>query len=191
MSKNLFIAVLLVLAVYSQGNHYVTPAFPPTAHQNQYYSVRYRVRGLDNPSFTFENLPQSFEGTSEGVISGVAASAGSYSIVVNYASGEESGSKQAILKVLPDYRKTHTVQVVQTSIGLVIEYPDNLIFRVGQSIRLQLSATHGQGPYVWGFHELPEGCVGHSNTGIVEGTISRQGYYNFNVEVADSQGAST
>lgn len=57
MGKNLFITVLLVLAAFAHADHFLTPAFPPTAHQNQYYSVRYRVRGLDNPTFTFENLP--------------------------------------------------------------------------------------------------------------------------------------
>ena len=59
MYKNLFITCLLVAAVTS--TYFITPANPPTAYQNQFYSVRFRVRGLDDPVFTFEGLPKIIE----------------------------------------------------------------------------------------------------------------------------------
>jgi len=70
MYKNLLITCLLVAAA---SNYYLTPAFPPTAYQNQFYNVRFRVRGLDDPVFTFEGLPKSLSGNAAGVISGIPA----------------------------------------------------------------------------------------------------------------------
>ena len=91
MYKNLFITCLLVAAVTS--TYFITPANPPTAYQNQFYSVRFRVRGLDDPVFTFEGLPKSLNGNADGVISGIPSEAGSVSILIKYRSGAESGSK--------------------------------------------------------------------------------------------------
>ena len=51
MYKNLFVACLLIAVATSQA--FLTPSYPPTAYQNQFYSVRFRVRGLDNPVFDF------------------------------------------------------------------------------------------------------------------------------------------
>ena len=67
MYKNLFVCCLLVAAVTSAV--YLSPAYPPTAYQNQFYSVRFRVRGIDDPVFSFQGLPKSLTGNSEGVIS--------------------------------------------------------------------------------------------------------------------------
>ncbi len=86
MYKNLFIACLL-LAVASSAL-FLSPVNPPTAYQNQFYSVRFRVRGLDEPVFSFEGLPKALTGTADGLLSGVAAEAGSFSIVIKYKSGE-------------------------------------------------------------------------------------------------------
>ena len=91
MYKNLFVACLLLAVVSS--NLFLTPANPPTAHQNQFYSARFRVRGLDDPVFTFEGLPKSLTGSKDGLLSGIPTAEGSFSIVIKYQSGSESGSK--------------------------------------------------------------------------------------------------
>ena len=91
MYKNLLVACFL-LAVASSA-FYLTPANPPTAYQNQFYSVRYRVRGLDDPVFSFESLPKGLSGASDGLLSGIPADAGSISILIKYRSGADSGSK--------------------------------------------------------------------------------------------------
>lgn len=108
------------------------------------------------------------------MVSGVAPEAGSYAVVINYRAGDKSGSKSAIIKVLPDRSKTEfIVQASVTTIGLVIEYPGNLIFRVGQSFRIELVAAQGKGPYVWGFHDLPKGMSGDALKGAIEGKIEK------------------
>ena len=98
MFKNLLIASLLLTIVVSQ-HFYVTPAIPPNAYQNQYYTVRFRVRGLDNPVFNFVGLPSTLTGSSDGLLSGTPIKAGSSQITINYASGSTTGSAQFILKV--------------------------------------------------------------------------------------------
>jgi len=98
MLKNLLLASLLLTIVVSDS-YYVTPAIPPNAYQNQYYTTRFRVRGLDNPVFTFVGLPKTFTATSDGLLSGTPAQAGSYQITINFSSGSASGSGQFILKV--------------------------------------------------------------------------------------------
>lgn len=119
MIKNL-LAICLLLAVASSAL-FLTPANPPTAYQNQFYSVRFRVRGLDEPVFSFEGLPKSLTGTSDGLLSGIPTEAGSITITIKYKSGEQSGQNQVILKVQPDYRNTDSiVSATKTAIGLVI-----------------------------------------------------------------------
>ncbi len=107
MFKNLLITCLLLAFVSSAV--YLTPAYPSTAYQNQFYSIRFRVRGLDDPIFTFEGLPKSLNGKSDGVISGIPLVAGSFSVLIKYRAGAESGSKEVILKVLEDYRNKEFV----------------------------------------------------------------------------------
>lgn len=85
MYKNLFVACL-ILAVANSA-FFLTPANPPTAHQNQFYSARFRVRGLDNPVFTFEGLPKTLSGSTDGLLSGIPAAEGSFSILIKYQSG--------------------------------------------------------------------------------------------------------
>jgi len=89
MIKNL-LAICLLLAVASSAL-FLTPANPPTAYQNQFYSVRFRVRGLDEPLFSFEGLPKSLTGTSDGLLSGIPTEAGSITITIKYKSGDQSG----------------------------------------------------------------------------------------------------
>jgi hypothetical protein len=85
MYKNLFVACLLLAIATSAV--YLSPAYPPTAYQNQFYSARFRVRGLDDPIFSYEGLPKSLSGSSDGVISGIPNTPGSFSIVIKYRAG--------------------------------------------------------------------------------------------------------
>jgi len=91
MYKNL-ITVCLFLAVVS-STVFLTPAYPPTAYQNQFYSVRFRTRGMDDPIFSFEGLPKSLKGDSNGLVSGTPEVAGSFSVLIKYRSNGEAGSK--------------------------------------------------------------------------------------------------
>ena len=72
-----------------------------------------------------------------------------------------------------------------TSIGLVIEYPGNLIFRVSQSFSVPLTVKNAVGAVVWVFRGLPDGLKGNSETGSIEGNVNKSGSYNFEAECAD------
>ena len=180
MYKNLFVACLLIAVATSAA--FLTPAYPPTAYQNQFYSVRFRVRGLDNPIFDFEGLPKSLTGNKDGVLSGIPVAPGAFSIVIKYRSGPASGSSEIILKVLEDYRnKDFIVKSTATKVGLVIEYPENLIFRVGQAVKIPFVAKNSVGRLVWSFIGLPTGIKGSALEGSIDGTVQNAGYYNFQV----------
>jgi hypothetical protein len=84
MYKNLFVACLLIAVATSA--FFLTPAYPQAAYQNQFYSVRFRVRGLDNPIFYYEGLPKSLSGSKDGVISGIPITPGAFSILIKYKS---------------------------------------------------------------------------------------------------------
>jgi hypothetical protein len=81
--------------------------------------------------------------------------------------------------------KNSIVSATSTALGLVISFPDNLIFRVGQKITFKLKAAQGVEPYVWAFLNLPEGLSSNEKTGELEGYLKEAGYYNLNVQVAD------
>jgi len=86
------------------------------------------------------------------------------------------------LKVLEDYRnKDFIVKSTQTKVGLVIEYPENLIFKAGQILKLAFTAKNAVGGLIWSFVGLPTGIRGSSLQGILDGAVPDAGYYNFQV----------
>jgi hypothetical protein len=87
-----------------------------------------------------------------------------------------------ILKVLEDYRNMDfIVKSTQTKIGLVIEYPENLIFRAGQAVKIPFIAKNAVGGLIWSFQGLPTGIKGNSLNGVIDGAVANAGYYNFQV----------
>ncbi len=85
MIKPIILAIL-ALTVYSSV--FITPAYPPNAIQNQFYTVNFRIRGLDFPACKFTGLPEGLKAESDGTISGVPAQVGSYSIKLLYSAAE-------------------------------------------------------------------------------------------------------
>lgn len=73
---------------------------------------------------------------------------------------------------------------------MVIEYPDNLIFRAGQSVQLAFTAKNAVGKLIWSFVGLPSGIRGSAYQGSIDGAVLDAGYYNFQVECADADGKS-
>jgi hypothetical protein len=93
--------------------------------------------------------------------------------------------------VLEDYRnKDFIVKSTATKVGLVIEYPENLIFRAGQPVKIPFAAKNSFGRLIWSFIGLPLGIKGSALEGSIDGTIQNAGYYNFQVECTDGQGKS-
>jgi hypothetical protein len=123
---------------------------------------------------------------SDGAISGIPAEVGSFSVKLIYSAGELKGEHEFLLRVLENTSiKNSIVSATSTALGLVISFPDSLIFRVGQKITFKLKAAQGVEPYVWAFLNLPEGLSSNEKTGELEGYLKEAGYYNLNVQVAD------
>lgn len=91
MIKYIIAALLIVLTI--QQNYFLSPLYPPTAFEGQYYEVRFRVRGLDYPQFSFKGLPDCFKTTNDGIISGVPRGPGSYPVIISYGSGKDREQK--------------------------------------------------------------------------------------------------
>ena len=58
------LAILFIVATTQGGSSdfFLSPPLPPTAFVGEYYTSTFRIIGLDNPLFKFENLPQCFKG---------------------------------------------------------------------------------------------------------------------------------
>lgn len=93
--------MLLAVLVFANAEHhlFLSPAYPPTAFYQQYYEVRFRVRGLTHPTFSFDNLPSFLEGSEDGVISGTPDLTGTFRITVRYSDGEAEGESRVVISV--------------------------------------------------------------------------------------------
>ncbi len=72
---------------------------------------------------------------------------------------------------------------------IVVNVNSSLVYKAGQSISLNLDATHGKAPYTWSFSNLPNGLVG-DKSGKIYGVLSENGYYSFNAVANDCDGLS-
>lgn len=190
MFKYAILALFFVASL--QSAYLLSPIYPPTAFEGQFYEVRFRVRGLDYPNFSFKGLPSNFQGSADGVVSGVARGSGSYSVIITYNSGSQKGSSEVVLRVTPALQSSSTFKsaTVINAADLYIGYPKTLVYTVGSSIQLQLEAYHGVSPLLWRYINLPTGLYG-DQSGIIKGSFANSGYYSFNVECSDSAGIST
>jgi len=109
MLINLIVSIFLFAAARAVdiSDLYLTPSSPPTAFLAQYYTVQFRVAGLNNPSFSFIGLPSFLEGSSNGSVQGVPESMGSFSVKVAFSSGEMSGESDVILRVTANLNGEH------------------------------------------------------------------------------------
>jgi hypothetical protein len=80
MYKYLIFSVLLACTLTQENpdRYFLSPPQPPTAFVGQYYTVQFRVIGVDNPKFSFSNLPPFLKGYSDGTIEGAPDKLGSF-----------------------------------------------------------------------------------------------------------------
>lgn len=185
----LLASILTTDASRSNANFLLSPAIPNTAFQGQYYEVRFRVRGLESPNFTYKNLPSFLNGTSEGVVSGMASSVGSFKVSVTYTSGSSQGSSDVVFRVIASSSSGLSVAQDRAATNLIIQtlYNGNYVFRTSQTIEVQLSAAQGSAPFTWNYNNLPSGLKGDSN-GRISGAINQAGYYTFSASCSDAVG---
>lgn len=81
------IAILLITNSIQADTLFLTPTYPPTAFYQQFYEVRFRAIGLNQPTFTFTNLPDFLTGSPQGVVSGTPSSTGTFKVNIAYTDG--------------------------------------------------------------------------------------------------------
>jgi len=181
------IAVLLVTATVQQ-TLFLSPPFPPTGFYQQYYEVRFRVRGLNGPTFTFDNLPNFFTGSQDGVVSGTPNITGTFRFTVSYTDGTTSGSDKVVISVTASPNTAASASQSAAVNLLVIQVAlDTWIYRSGDAINIQLTSQNGVSPITWNYKNLPAG-LSADNNGKISGAISDAGLYSFSASCGDSKG---
>jgi hypothetical protein len=106
-----------------------------------------------------------------GAITGIPVGGGSWSFVVRVTSGGQSGSRTLSMVV------NSTAPVITTS-----SLPNAV---VGTTYRQTLSASGGDGTFVWAIvgGGLPSGLALNATTGVITGTPAAAGTSSFSVEV--------
>jgi hypothetical protein len=190
MLKYLLTVFLIVSIAQCDGDYFLTPTFPSTAFYQQYYEVRFRVVGLDYPTFTFSNLPNFFSGSQSGVVSGTPNITGTFRFTVNYKSGSISGSEQTVISVTSSSIITPSASQTAQLNFIIDTASDSFVFKVGASISFSLSTQNGVVPITWSYKNLPRGLSG-DNSGRVSGVISQEGTYSFSASAGDAKGKSS
>ncbi len=166
----------------------MSPPFPPTGFYQQYYEVRFRVRGLNNPTFTFDNLPNFFTGSADGVVSGTPNITGTFKFSISYTEGTSSGSDKVVISITASPSTAASAAQSSAVTYLVIQAAlDSWIFRSGDSVNIQLTSENGVAPITWNYKNLPAGLSGDNN-GKVTGSVSKDGLYSFSASCGDSNG---
>ena len=81
----ILLALLALLQPTIQQQQYtLSPALPPTAFVDQYYSCVFRAGGLSNPRFSFSRLPPPLIGSKNGIVEGVPSASGAYRTTVTF-----------------------------------------------------------------------------------------------------------
>lgn len=187
MFKYLIAVLLLTATLQQDASIFLTPPYPPTAFYQQYYEVRFRVRGLDGPTFKWDNLPNFLSGSADGVLSGTPNITGTFKISLSYTDGTGSGSSKIVISVTGSPNTDASAKQSADVTFLVIQTAlDSWIYRSGQSINVQLSAN-GTAPITWNYENLPKGLSG-DNSGRISGSCGDAGLYSFSVSAGDSKG---
>lgn len=189
MYRYIFIVLLVASVSADSSNYFLSPALPSTAFKNEFYTTQFRVIGLDNPEFSFNNLPACFKGTSDGVVSGIPDIIGSYSVVVSYKAKGVSAKTNIVFRIAASISSTFATPtfagVTSVEQFIVVSPNSTFTYKVGSNINLALSAKNGKSPYTWTFDKLPSGLNGDKNGKLI-GSFSQQGYYSFSASACDS-----
>ena len=197
MYRYLFLALLLALACtkhhpspkHYHTDYFVSPAAPPTAFVGEFYTVQFRVMGLDNPVFKFEDLPAWFKGHGDGTVEGVPKHAGNYQIKVWFASKGVKECKVLSIRVSPSVsliQKT-TPEAITAVNDFIVTNRKSLTWIVGDKIDFALHAEHGKAPFLWDYMNLPKQLTAGAD-GIIKGVFEEEGYYSFEATATDADG---
>jgi len=195
MYKYLLVVLLLASAYAgeSSDDYFLSPPLPPTAFVGEYYTTQFRVLGLDNPVFDFDELPKCFKSYPDGTIEGTPEKAGSYAVKVHFKSGKCAGTRDIVFRVARSVASTLEVNseagVLAVNKFIVVSPNSSLTYSVGDKINLALEAKNGKGPFTWSFLRLPAGLKADKN-GNIAGSFDQEGYYSFSASCSDESGSS-
>lgn len=192
MFKYLTLLLLLAANIHLAQSQelFLSPPYPPTGFYQQYYEVRFRVRGLSFPAYTFTNLPSFFAGSKDGVVSGTPNVTGTFRFTISYADseGNNGGSEKVVISIADSPNTAASNAQSQAVVNLIIQAAaDTWIYRSGDKISIQLNSQNGVSPITWNYKNLPAGLSG-DNSGLISGTISKDGSYSFSASCGDAKG---
>jgi len=195
MIKYLLLAILFASVCSHDGNddYFLSPPLPPTAYKGEYYTVQFRVIGVDNPLFSWENVPSCLKGSPDGTLEGTPDKIGSFAARINFKSKRDSGSRDIVVRVAPSVSSTENINteagVTAVNQFIVLSASNNsFVYTVGKKVSLNLQAKEGKAPYTWTYNSLPAQLVGGID-GIISGLFDQEGYYSFSASACDSLGA--
>lgn len=159
-------ATLSVTVIGSQ----ITSAFAPSVHVNDAFT--YKITATNNPfAFDVTGLPAGLSlDRSTGVITGTLGTLGSFPITVIAHTSYGDGSASIIIRVIPwDITSNY--------------YPPATL---GADFRFQITANNN--PTSFESINLPAGLQLDAATGLITGTITLSGSYNFTVIAHGAKG---
>ncbi len=159
----------------------IITSFLPSGTQGTNYSNGLQATGGTTPyswSITAGSLPAGLSlGTTTGLVSGTPTAAGTF----NFTATVADASSPAQTKSIP-------LSIVITPPPLAITISAFPAGTQGTSYSKSLLATGGTTPYTWSITSgsLPAGLSLATSTGLISGTPTASGTFNFTAAVADS-----
>ncbi|MCZ2150976.1 MAG: putative Ig domain-containing protein [Bryobacterales bacterium] len=170
----------VTLTVVTQGLSITTVSPLPDAPQNVPYSTVLTASGGTGSGYTFQvasgQLPAGLSLAPGGFISGTPTVAGpvTFTVQVNDNGGGVASKPLTLTVVAPNLAITSTATLPSA--------PAN------QAYSTQLTASGGTQPYAWSLTvgTLPAGLALNPTTGVISGTPTNAGLFNFTVQVKDT-----
>lgn len=194
MYKSLIIVLLLSVALAGDDSdsYFLSPPLPPTAYKGEFYTVQFRVIGLDNPVFSFQALPPCFKSYDDGTIEGIPDVIGSFSASVCFQTKKVKVTRNIVFRIAPSVSSTQKINtkdgVTAVNQFIVVNNNNQYTFLVGDKIDFSIQAQNGKGPYKWSYNNLPS-SLSASADGKITGLFSTEGYYSFSASACDSLGS--
>jgi uncharacterized protein (TIGR03437 family) len=167
----------------------LTPAspLPPGDVSVRYTQVTFAVSGCPGATYTYgeqavdpfapNNFPPGLNLSNGGTLSGTPTSAGTYSFVITLTD-QSQNQTQFPYSITIDTLPTFTTQS---------PLPNG---PVGVAYSQQIVASGGVPPYVFSMNANPPGIT-ITQSGVLNGTPTKGGTFNFNIGVTDSLGGQT
>ena len=169
-----------VVSVYVGDYILITPSNLPDGTIGTEYNTTLTAYGGTPPyNWTSTNLPSWLSlDKSSGTLSGTPIQAGTFTFTIKVTDSSNN-----------EDTKEFTITINEQSQPLTITTEDLPEGAIGSEYSATLTATGGTSPYTWSkiSGNLPNGLSLNSSTGIISGTPTTQGTFNFTIQVKDNE----